>query len=56
MLFRSGYYKNLIRVEFFGNEIDKISEIDGLNATKNFDMDSFFIYPARHYVVPEHVR
>ena len=49
-----GYYKNLIRVEFFGNEIDKISEIDGLNATKNFDMDSFFIYPARHYVVPEH--
>ena len=48
-----GYYKNLIRVEFFGNEIDRISEIDGLNATKNFDMDSFFIYPARHYVVPE---
>ena len=49
-----GYYENIIRVEFFGNEIDKISEMDGLNLTKNFDMDSFFIYPARHYVVPEH--
>ncbi|MDV0444642.1 UvrABC system protein B [Methanimicrococcus sp. At1] len=48
-----GYYENIIRIEFFGNEIDRISEIDGLNATKNFDMDSFFIYPARHYVVPE---
>lgn len=51
-----GYYENIIRIEFFGNEIDKISEIDGLNATKNFDMDSFFIYPARHYVVPDSVR
>lgn len=49
-----GYYKNIIRIEFFGNEIDKISEIDGLNNTKNFDMDSFFIYPARHYVVPDY--
>lgn len=48
-----GYYKNVIRIEFFGNEIDKISEIDGLNNTKNFDMESFFIYPARHYVVPD---
>jgi len=49
-----GYYKNLIRIEFFGNEIDKISEIDSLNNTKNFDMESFFIYPARHYVVPDY--
>ena len=48
-----GYYKNIIRIEFFGNEIDRISEIDSLNNTKNFDMESFFIYPARHYVVPE---
>jgi len=49
-----GYYKNIIRIEFFGNEIERISEIDGLNNTKNFDMDSFFIYPARHYVVPDY--
>jgi len=48
-----GYYKNIIRIEFFGNEIERISEIDSLNNTKNFDMESFFIYPARHYVVPE---
>jgi len=48
-----GYYKNIIRIELFGNEIDRISEIDILNGTKNFDIDSFYIYPARHYVVPE---
>jgi excinuclease ABC subunit B len=48
-----GYYKNIIRIEFFGNEIDRVSEIDSLNGTKNFDLESFYIYPARHYVIPE---
>ncbi|MDV0447455.1 UvrABC system protein B [Methanosarcinaceae archaeon Ag5] len=48
-----GYYKDVIRIELFGNEIERISEIDMLNNTKKFDMDAFTIYPARHYVIPE---
>ncbi|WNY26315.1 excinuclease ABC subunit UvrB [Methanolapillus ohkumae] len=48
-----GYYKDIIRIELFGNKIDRISEIDLLNNIKKFDMESFTIYPARHYVIPE---
>ncbi|NLI62364.1 MAG: excinuclease ABC subunit UvrB [Methanosarcinaceae archaeon] len=48
-----GYYKDIIRIEFFGNEIERISEIDKQNNTKKISMDEFYIYPAKHYVIPE---
>ena len=42
-----------IRVEFFGDEIDRISEINTLTGeVKNF-LNHVAIYPASHYIVPE---
>ncbi len=48
-----GYFNNIIRIELFGDEIDRISEIDRQTAQRKEDMGYFFVYPARHYVIPE---
>lgn len=46
-----GYYKNFIRVEFFGNTIDKISEIDKDSGKVISNTNSFYIFPAKQFVV-----
>ena len=48
-----GYFNNVIRVELFGDEVDRISEIDRVSGQRLEAMDYFFVYPARHFVVPE---
>jgi len=48
-----GYFNNIIRIELFGDEVDRISEIDRLTGQRKEEMDYFFVYPARHYVIPE---
>lgn len=48
-----GYYNNIIRIEMFGNEIDRIVEIDKHTGLKKEVMDYFYVYPARHFVIPE---
>ena len=48
-----GYFNNVIRIELFGDEVDRISEIDRVSGQRLEAMDYFFIYPARHFVVPE---
>ncbi|MCP5508594.1 MAG: excinuclease ABC subunit UvrB [Chlamydiales bacterium] len=45
-----------IRVEFFGDEIDRISEIDPLTGKSLRSMESVTIYPGSHHVTPEEVR
>jgi excinuclease ABC, B subunit len=40
-----------IRVEFFGDEIEKISEIDALTGTVKCRLEHIAIFPASHYVV-----
>ena len=40
-----------IRIEFFGDEVESISEIDPLRGRKVADLDRTAIYPASHYVV-----
>ncbi len=40
-----------IRVEFFGDEIDRISEIDVLTGEAKLILEHAFIYPASHYVI-----
>lgn len=45
-----------VRVEFFGDEIDRISEIDPLTGKVRHRMDSITIYPGSHHVTPEEVR
>lgn len=39
-----------IRVEFFGEEIDRISEIDTRRGTKRGEMDSYIFFPAKQFV------
>ena len=41
-----------IRVEFFGDEVDRISEIDPLTGGVNCLLDHMIIFPASHYIVP----
>ncbi len=41
------------RVEMFGDEIERISVIDGLRGTRLEDLDKIAIYPASHYVTPQ---
>ncbi len=48
-----GYFNNIIRIELFGDEVERISEVDRLTGLLIEDMNYFFIYPARHYVIPE---
>ncbi len=45
-----------IRVEFFGDEIDRISEIDPLTGKTRKILENVAIYPGSHHVTPEDVR
>ncbi|HOK18708.1 MAG TPA: DEAD/DEAH box helicase family protein, partial [Caldisericia bacterium] len=42
-----------VRVEFFGDTIDKISLIDPLLTTKIEDLDSFIFFPAKQFLTTE---
>ena len=44
------------RIEFFGDEIDRISEIDPLTSRARKKLDSLTIFPSSHHVTPEEVR
>ena len=41
-----------VRVEFFGDEIDRITEIDPLMGTVKRTLEHVAIFPASHYVTP----
>ncbi|MDD4563384.1 MAG: excinuclease ABC subunit UvrB [Candidatus Nanoarchaeia archaeon] len=45
---------NIIRVEFFGDEIEKIYLLDKITGERLDSFDTFFVYPAKHFMVPEH--
>ncbi|MDN7012789.1 excinuclease ABC subunit UvrB [Methanoculleus sp. FWC-SCC3] len=51
-----GYFNNIIRIELFGDEVDRISEIDKTSGERLEAMDYFFVYPARHFVAPDEVK
>ena len=48
-----GYQNNIIRFEMFGDEIEKIYEIDKISGKVLRDLDYFFVYPARHFVIEQ---
>ncbi|CAF30283.1 excinuclease ABC subunit UvrB [Methanococcus maripaludis] len=48
-----GYQDDILRVEMFGDEIDRIYELDPKNMSKKHEIDSFYMYPAKHFVIPE---
>lgn len=41
-----------VRIEFFGDEIDRLTEIDVLTGEKKAELSHIAIVPASHYVVP----
>lgn len=47
------YEDRIIRVEFFGDEIDAIRYIDPITGETLQSMDALSIYPARHFVTPD---
>ena len=48
------YYKDrAIRVEFFGDEIDRITEFHPVTGAAMKDLNHIAIYPASHYVTPK---
>lgn len=50
-IFPASSMENAIRVEFFGDEIDRISEINALTGKVNGILSHAAIYPASHYIV-----
>jgi excinuclease ABC subunit B len=47
------YEDRIVRVEFFGDEIDAIRYVDPVTGEVMQSVDSLRIYPARHFVTPE---
>ncbi|MEM8808091.1 MAG: excinuclease ABC subunit UvrB [Cyanobacteria bacterium P01_G01_bin.38] len=47
------YEDRIIRVEFFGDEIDAIRYIDPVTGATLQSMEAVNVYPARHFVTPE---
>lgn len=47
------YYNDVaIRVEFFGDEIDRISEVNALTGERKNTIKHVAVFPASHYIVP----
>ncbi|MEE1187239.1 MAG: excinuclease ABC subunit UvrB [Acutalibacteraceae bacterium] len=51
-IFPAYYTDKAIRVEFFGDEIDRISEINVLTGEIKANLGHVGIYPASHYIIP----
>ena len=48
-IYPAGFDQKAIRIEFFGDEIDQISEFDPLTGKAISKISHAYIYPARHY-------
>ena len=48
-----GYYENVIRIELFGDSIDRISELDKITLECTETYHYFFVYPAKHFIIPK---
>lgn len=48
-----GYFTDIIRIELFGDEIDRIAEIEKATGRVKEKLDYFYVYPARHFVTPK---
>ncbi|KAA0000946.1 MAG: excinuclease ABC subunit UvrB [Thermoplasmata archaeon] len=51
-----GYYDRIIRIEMFGDEIERIREMERLTGNITDNYDYFFLFPAAHFVIPEERR
>ena len=51
-IFPAGSGETAVRVEFFGDEVDRISEINPLTGEIKAVMSHVMIYPASHFITP----
>jgi excinuclease UvrABC helicase subunit UvrB len=42
-----------VRIELFGDEIERMSVIDPLRGTRIEELEKLAVYPASHYVTPK---
>ena len=49
----ANYEDRAVRIEFFGDEIDRITEVDVLTGEIKSQLEHIAIFPASHYVVPQ---
>lgn len=47
------YASTGVRIELFGDEIERISEFDPLTGKTIMEKDALVIYPAKHFVMPQ---
>jgi excinuclease ABC subunit B len=47
------YTTDALRVEFFGDEIERIRKIHPLTGASLGDVEFYIVYPAKHFVTPE---
>ncbi len=50
------YTNNTFRIEFFGDEVEKITEIDWITGKKIKEYDVFEVFPAKHFVSPTEIQ
>ena len=51
-----GYFTNIIRIELFGDEIERIREINKVTGDIIDNLQYVYIYPAKHFVIPDYKR
>lgn len=49
------YEERLVRIEFFGDEVDSIKIIDPVTGQYFGDLEELIIFPSKHYVTPEEI-
>ena len=52
-IFPANFSDIAYRVEFFGDEIDRITEVDVLTGEIKNELEHIAVFPASHYVVPQ---
>lgn len=48
----AAYEENPLRIELWGDEIDKLSVLEPITGESLYDLDAITIFPAKHYVTP----
>ena len=50
------YSQDIVRISLFGDEIEKISILDNVALDVKKDVDTFKIFPAKHYLIAKDIR
>ncbi len=51
-----GYFQDIVRVELFGDEVERIAEVEKISGRVKEQLRYFHVYPARHYVIPQEIQ